>query len=384
MNTLETPLTEKFFYSLRWLPAYLWQRLARSRPKVKDNHLIFALADHFEPSYLPETPSNFAPPHVQAQRLENWCRLYPKAFDSYRDSAGFPFVHTYFYPAEQCVPTLLEQLADHCQSGWGEIEIQLHHGLDAPDTAENTRRQLVEFRDYLAGLGCLPRKPRDQTPQYGFVHGNWALANSAGGRCCGVDEEMKILAETGCYADFTLPSAPNPTQIGKINSLYECSLPLIGRAPHRRGLDLRVGVQPATFPLIIQGPLMFDFERRPGRGMHPTVENSALTGANPPSLHRCHLWTEANITVHGRPEWIFIKLHCHGMDPRDEPAMLGSGIQSFLKELIEWAKQSQVKLHFMTAREMANVSLAACGGREGNPSDYRDFRLALKQRRRQP
>ena len=38
---------------------------------------------------------------------------------------------------------------------------------------------------------------------YAFVHGNFALANSAGGRYCGVDEEMQILAETGCYADMT-------------------------------------------------------------------------------------------------------------------------------------------------------------------------------------
>jgi len=32
-------------------------------------------------------------------------------------------------------------------------------------------------------------------------------------------------------------------------------------------------------------------------------------------------------------------------------------------------------LHFATAREMTNMLLAACDGREGNPGDYRDYRL---------
>jgi len=32
-------------------------------------------------------------------------------------------------------------------------------------------------------------------------------------------------------------------------------------------------------------------------------------------------------------------------------------------------------LHFVSAREMVNIILAACDGREGNPGDYRDYRL---------
>jgi hypothetical protein len=366
-------------HSLRWLPAYSWQRMVRRSRRNEVTHLIFALADHFEPAFLPENPTRFAPLDVQEQRLEKWCRDYPRAFDAWRDFAGFPFVHTYFYPAEQYEQTLVERLAAHCHAGWGEIGIQLHHGLDVPDTAENTRRQLIQFRDSLARLGCLPCVPGDQQPRYGFVHGNWALANSGRGRYCGVDEEMQILAETGCYADFTLPSAPDLAQVAKINALYECAVPLDLRSPHRRGRDLRVSVPPKTFPLIIQGPLMLDFERRTLGGLFPHIENSALTGVNPPSLHRLQLWIKASITVQGRPDWLFIKLHCHGMDPRDESAMLGEAILQFLEKLTGWARESHAVLHFMTAREMVNVALAACDGREGNPSDFRNFRFRLNE-----
>jgi hypothetical protein len=155
--------------------------------------LIIALADHFEPAFLPESPSEFAELSEQERRLEEWCRIYPKVFDSLRDSDGFPFRHTYFSPAEQYHKSLIQRLADHCHDGWGEIEIHLHHGIEVPDTPENTRRSLLEFRDTLVDHGCLSRWNGEGPARYAFVHGNWALANSAGGRFCGVDQEMQIL-----------------------------------------------------------------------------------------------------------------------------------------------------------------------------------------------
>lgn len=381
----DMPRAEKLLNSMRWLPAYLWQRMTRTRPEVGQRHLIFALADHFEPAIMPETRGKRAPLNVQQQRLERWCRIYPKAFDAWRDSAGLPFVHTYFYPAEQYESALLERLAEHCHAGWGEIEIQLHHGVDLPDTTENARRQLVEFRDSLASLGCLSRAPGDQEPRYAFVHGNWALANSGGGRCCGVDEEMQILADTGCFADFTLPSAPNAAQVSKINLLYECGLPLTSRAPHRRAKPLRSGFPPTTFPLIIEGPLLMDFGQHENGRLSVKIENAAVTGLNPPSLRRLQLWMRAAITVGGRPDWLFIKLHCHGMDPRDESSMIGESAQRFMADLSGWVRENPTnRLHFATGREMVNIALAAADGKEGNPSDYRDYRFRPQRPRRQP
>ena len=140
---------QKLSYLTRWLPGYLWQRLVRHRPPNR-THLIFALADHFEPAIVPEDGAARAPYLEQEHRLERWCDEYPRRFGNYRDAEGRPFVHSYFYPAEQYDRPLVAGLAEHCRAGWGEIEIHLHHGVDAPDTAENTRRQLIEFRDRLA------------------------------------------------------------------------------------------------------------------------------------------------------------------------------------------------------------------------------------------
>jgi hypothetical protein len=287
--------------------------------------------------------------------------------------------HTYFYPAEDYDEALIDRLAEHCHAGWGEIEIHLHHGVEAPDSAENTRRTLLRFRDALASRGCLSREDGIGTPRYAFVHGNWALANSDHGRFCGVDEEMQILAGTGCYADFTLP-APSSAQIGKINAVYECALPLNRRAPHRRGYDLRCGRVPSAYPLIVQGPLMIDFARRKNGWPFPGVECGELSAVNPPTMQRLQLWRDAAITVRGRPDWLFIKLHCHGMESKSESAMLGAPIQNFLRELIEQpGNGTEYRVHFVTMREMVNIMFAACDDCQGNPGLYRDYRFRLAE-----
>jgi hypothetical protein len=364
-------LAAKISYGMRIVPSYASQWIARGVPKGPI-HLIFTLADHFEPAIVPRDGRERAPAHEQERRLERWCREYPRLANEWRDSDGRPFQHTYFYPAEQYDKGLIDRLAEHCHEGWGETEIHLHHGMDEPDTAENTRHMLNAFRYALQRRGCLSYLDGTGAARYAFVHGNFALANSAGGWLCGVDSEMQILAETGCYADLTLPTSLfHRSQTAKINSLYECALPLNQRAPQRKGSDLRVGREPRIFPLVVQGPLVLALGGR--RGVQ--IENSALVASNPPSLRRLELWKRAAIAVKGREDWLFIKLHCHSMDPTHEQVVLGEAMRSFLRDLVSGAKQRGEILHFVSAREMVNIALAACAGREGNPGDYRDYRL---------
>jgi len=362
--------------TLRWLPSYCWQRLVRPVPDGEMIHLILALADHFEPATVSGMGGRFADLATQEQRLERWCKEYPRLVEPWPDSDGQTFRHTYFYPAEQYERGIVERLAEHCRAGWGEVEIHLHHGGTAPDTAENTRRVLTEFRDRLAQQGCLSKLEGESLPRYAFVHGNFALANSRGGRFCGVDNEMQILAETGCYADFTLPSAPLESQVSKINSLYECALPLDQPVPHRRGHDLQRGRTP-QFPLMIQGPLALRFR---SRFPFVAIENGDVTTANPPSPERIGLWRRAAIGVQGQPNWVFIKLHCHGMDSKDESAMLGPVMLQFLRELTALREaDKRVRVHFVAAREMANIILAVCDNHLEDPNQYRNYRLVPYQ-----
>lgn len=362
-----------------WLPAYAWDRLHHLGAAGRGvEHILLAVADHFEPSFSPDPSVAFEPRVVQLERMRRWCRVRTDLLDKWRDADGCPLRHTFFYPAEQYDAEIVEMLADHCAEGWGEVEVQLHHGLDHPDTEEHTRQSLLEFRDRLAKLGCLSRWDGLGPPAYAFVHGNWALANSEGGRCCGVDSEMAVLAETGCYADFTLPSAPSRGQVAKVNCLYECELPLDRAVPHRCGRNLQVGRPPSTFPLMVTGPLLVDLSAASLRRPWPRIENGELTVSHPPTTERLEKWLGAGIRVQGRPQWAFLKLHCHGMDPRDEELMLGPLLTRFLEELVgEDGRYGGTPVHFVTAREMVNIALAACDGETGDPGHWRNYRLRL-------
>ena len=92
-------IEDKIVYARKVVPSATWRALNSSaRGPV---HLIFALADHFEPAIDPEDGQKRVPRSEQERRLESWMREYPKIVDQWRDHDGRPFVHTYFYPAEQ-------------------------------------------------------------------------------------------------------------------------------------------------------------------------------------------------------------------------------------------------------------------------------------------
>jgi hypothetical protein len=110
------------------------------------------------------------------------------------------------------------------------------------------------------------------------------------------------------------------------------------------------------------------------RGLRPGIENGSITRSNPLTLRRLETWKRAAIHVDGRPDWLFIKLHCHGMDPTQKDSVLGEPMRRFLQELVEGASDRSETLHFVSAREMVNIIMAACDGRAGDPGAYRDYR----------
>jgi hypothetical protein len=248
----------------------------------------------------------------------------------------------------------------------------LHHGIERPDTAQHLEHTLRLFVDRLTTHGCLSRHHVTGRVGYSFVHGNWALANSARGKTCGVDNEMQILADTGCYMDCTLPSAPDRSQVPVINAIYQCAHPLSERAPHRSGLPLAVGKPGITLPILLQGPLLVNWRRRLWKIPVPRIENGNLTAEYPPTLERFRLWVSANIHVRGQPSWIFIKLHTHGLIDRHKTVLLGEPMKRFLAQLTE-EFNDYCRVHFVSAREAANIIFAAVDGQTGDPGQYRDY-----------
>jgi hypothetical protein len=389
MSETDAGMLAKLSWSLPWLARYPFWRAGAAARRAREGggplHLIVVVANHFEPAWSER--SGFLPLDDQRRRLDRWCEMARETGAAVRDCDGTPFRHTNFYPAEQYHAPLLETMAGLQAEGLGEVEVHLHHGVEAPDTEAKLRRALVDFRDLLAERHrCLSRGEGTDTPRYAFVHGNLALANSAGGRFCGVDSEMRVLAETGCYADMTLPAAPLQPQVPRLNAIYECGRPLEEPVPHRAGPSLRVGRRP-QLPVILTGPLVFNWSRRV-RGLPvPRLDDGVMAANYPSDFERLERWAGARISVLGRPEWVFLKLYCHGFFTHDQDACIGEGARRFWSEAMEEsARTGRYRIHFASAREAFNIASAAVDGRQGEPGQYRDYQLRpiMNERAAQP
>jgi hypothetical protein len=325
------------------------------------------VCDHFELRH--DTDAEGA-----RRRLRDWEQLFPQAIADIRDDDGKPPRHTFFYPIEQYDAELVERLSRLCQQTEAEIEIHLHHD---GDNAEGLREKLERGKQQLRQHGWLTHDDK-QTLRFGFIHGDWALDHShPQGKHCGVVDELAVLRESGCYADFTMPSAPSPTQCRIINQIYYAASNGRPRAfDHGEPVEVNAGQdhRPRSGEmLLVQGPLGWNWFWRKW-GLLPRLENGDLTGANPPTLPRLRMWERLWIHVRGRPEWGMVKLHTHGGIPRNYDMLLGEPMRAFHRLLRERARRGAWKLHYVTARELVNIIHAAEAGASGDPGQYRNFR----------
>ncbi|MBB1472363.1 right-handed parallel beta-helix repeat-containing protein [Luteimonas sp. MC1782] len=357
-----------------WLAAYLRQDWRAPVPPGTTRHLMFCFVDHYEPAW--GNPGRAR----EDMRVARWLDELPRLCASHRDSEGRPPMHTFFYPEEEYRPEHLDALATLCRMGLGEIEIHLHHDND---TEAELRHKLSRFTELLArDHDALPRDPVTGQPRWAFIHGNWALDNShPSGRHCGVDNELIVLREEGCYADFTFPAAPDPCQTSTINRIYYAKDDPCRPKSHDRGPRVRVGGSGSGDLMLVQGPLGFRWKSRKF-GLVPRIENADIRAVAPPTTDRIDAWVRTGIHVEGRPEWIFVKIHTHGAEDCDMDTLLGdamhkahSHLESRYNDGREW------KLHYVSAREAYNIAKAAEAGMQGDPGLYRDHAIPRPQYR---
>ena len=357
---------------MQWIIPYILSAKQRQSPKPgQPVDVLLAICDHFEPKRGDATRE------LARQRVRQWVEDYPRLFHRFRDAEGLPPQHTFFYPAEEYEPDLLDMIAGLCRhrdgTRYGEVEIHLHHNND---TAENLRQTLLQFKRTLAEQhGCLSRDKETGEIAYGFIHGNWALDNSrADGQMCGVNNELDVLRETGCFADFTLPSAPSETQTSKINSIYWAIDDPNKPKSHNTGCNLGTNNRPERGFLMIQGPLLLDWKKRKF-GIFPKIENSCIQKSQPPDMNRFDLWLRACVNIPTKPNWYFVKLHTHGVNEPNQEVLLGESMVRFHEELQERANRDPLfRFHYVTAREMANLALAAVQSSDSSVQVGRSFR----------
>jgi len=340
-----------------WLWAYLADRLSPrpSEASAGPRHILFTFVDHFEPR--------------DQATMDRWMRAYPTMARRHRDADGRLPQHTWFWyfkdSDEAQTLSFLQQLAQLAYQGFGEVELHSHPQRQTePAFLEHMRRRLLLSRRTGALLTAEP-EPR---MVFGFIHGLWSLDNSRGGAICGLNNELILLKQLGCYADFTHPSwgRMHPRIV---NRLYYATDDPTRPKSYDTGTVLQAGGQVVGDLLIFEGPSVVRW-----RGLRPVYDHGDVTMEDLPLPERVDGWVDAGIHVQGRPEWVFVKVFTHGAIASDEEAVLGSW-RHRLHTYLEARYNDGVDyvLHYVTAREAYNIAKAAEAGHGGDPNAYRDF-----------
>jgi len=353
-----------------WIGSYLRHQW-KGRPKIepgKTIHILFCMVDHFEPIQTGSTKKQ------ERERMSVWKSRYPLIANKHRDSNGRPWQHTWFYPGEAYCAEYLNDLVELCKKGFGDIEFHHHHHYE---TSVGLRTLINASLDKFATHGALKAMiDGEWKSSYGFIHGNMALDNSRDDpKWCGVNDELIILKETGCYADFSSPTAPCESQTEKVNSIYYAKDDPQKPKSNNTGIDVEVGRARNGDLMIIQGPLALNWKKRK-IGLFPTIDNAEILNSAPGTPDRVDRWVRQHIHVIGRPDWVFVKVSCHGAQNENFESLLGREADQMLEYLEKKYRDANgYKLHYVTARELFNVVYAARENCSGDPAKFMDYRI---------
>lgn len=358
-----------------WFGNYLKRIIKLSKSdfyKTEPVHILFTICDHFEP-YWKNNDDVLA-----YKRVKRWIDDYQMIASRHIDSLGNHPKHCFFYPVEEYKKKLIDMISEICRNGFGETEIHLHHHND---NSINLRKTLIEFKNLLSGVhGLLPINRINSEIRYGFIHGDWALDNSRpDGKCCGVNDEITILQKTGCYADFTMPSAPSNTQTRMVNSIYYAVDDPYKPKSHDIGICSKSGITGQPGLLCIQGPLGFNIFWRK-YGIIPRIENGNISSEIPMTKHRIHNWINSGIHVVGRPDIIFVKLYTHGTQEKITDFLFNKGILNNIFNILEsfCVDNPKYRLYYVSARQMYNVVKGLENLPDEIPEKLLDYELVLQ------
>jgi hypothetical protein len=294
-----------------WMPNYLEQLAAsRGRDELRGQGRVWiAICDHYEP--LREATDD-----TGRERVAAWAEAWPKIADRNRDSVGNPAQYSFFYPEDEYRPFLIEPLARMTHDGWGDVDIHIHMTKEGDSEARFLERMNGFIQNLRDRHGVL--RQRNGRTVFGFIHGNWALDNSLhGGFYCGLDQQLTLLRDLGCYADFTMPSAPWESQSSMVNQIFWADDDPRPKS-YDRGRPVRVGKLDSGDLLMIPGPLGWRIHER----LIPRLENGEVARQDQPNEHRVKLWFDIAPRLGND---IFVKLYAHGCVDAHRNAMLHEG-----------------------------------------------------------
>jgi len=327
-----------------WLLPYLRDCLRRRARATKPRRVWVAITDHYEP--LGKTGSI----STALRRVGKWRDKWPRiAEEAPRDARGQRPQYTFFYPQEEYRRELLDGIAELVHLGIGDVEVHLHHDNEKRDSFV---RKITDYcRSLRENHGLL--RQQDGRTVFGFIHGNWALDNSRpDGKWCGLNGEIALLRDLGCYADFTMPSAPSPTQGRIVNQIYWCT----NNADNRprsfdRGIEATVGGGRRGDLLMISGPLGIRLNER----TLPRLETGEIAGYDLPTPSRVRNWFDLAPAL---GQDLFIKLYTHGAQERNLEPLLDADLGRLFEWIAEESTKRGVEIRWATAWQMYQAAHA--------------------------
>ena len=335
-----------------WLPGYCrarWRDWTNPRPAHCRVWLL--LADHFEPQF--QQP----PLEVANERVGQWFRHWTQIASRHRDSAGRPPKYTFFYPQEEYRPELLDPLARLTSDGIADVEVHIHHDGEGE---RDFMDRMSGFIEVLSARHGLLRRQGGKTI-FAFIHGNWALDNSRpDGRWCGLNNEITLLRQLGCYADYTMPSGTSPTQSRIVNTIMWVTDDPVRPKSFDSGEAVRAGHPGSGDLLMIPGPLGLRWRER----LVPRMESAELAHQDLATPHRANRWLDLAPRI--GPD-IFVKLHAHGCNDLNLRALLGpNGLDQLFTLTADACRHRGYQWYSVSAWEMRQAVDAAARGQ--NPA----------------
>ncbi len=321
-----------------WLPGYLatW-RTTRRESGIENVWL--AITDHYEPYW------RGADHGTALARVREWHTIWPQIAARHQDSAGRPPRYTFFYAEEEYHREALSLLSELTTEGTADVEVHIHHDGEGEHNFVTRMRRFIEVLHLRHGL----LREKQGKVAFGFIHGNWALDNSRpDGRMCGLNNELTLLKELGCYADFTLPSAPHATQTSMVNTIYWATDDPERSKSHDRGTPVVPGGAIEGDLLIVPGPLGWNL-RGPRRWL-PRLETGELATYDPPTAVRARSWLDLAPRI-GLNR--FVKLFSHGTQEANARALLDGGLDRCFDDMRAECARRGYRLYYCSAWEMA-------------------------------
>ncbi len=305
-----------------------------------------AIADHWEPY------RGNAPDEVATARVAAWTEHWPAIAARHADATGRPPQYTFYYPQEEYRGQFLDALAEMKSRGIADVDIHIHHDGEGE---QNFLDRMSGFIETLTTRHGLLRKQNGR-PVFGFIHGNWALDNSRpDGRFCGLNNELTLLRDLGCYADFTMPCGNSPSQSRVVNTIYWATDDPLRPRSYDRGVPVRPGAPASGDLLMIPGPLGIRWTER----FIPRLETGELACQDPPTSYRVERWLQLAPRIGNN---LFLKLYAHGALERNTQALLHQGgLDRLFDLLLEGCRRKGYELHYVSTWEMRQAVDAASG-----------------------